>query len=86
MRSGIARRLTAVALALAIVGVAGAAAPGVVAARHVNLGNRFLMVAKSDAAYAGLRSDILAAGGRIVSEIARHRHLRRDRAIHSEQS
>lgn len=69
MRSGIARRLAEVAVAVAIVGVAGAAVPAVAAARHVNLANRFLVVAKSDAAYGSLRSDIVAAGGRIVSEM-----------------
>jgi subtilisin family serine protease len=69
MRSGIARRFTELALAAVVVVVAAAAAPAPAAARQVDLGRRFLVVAKSDATFNGLRSDIVAAGGRIVNEM-----------------
>ena len=69
MRSGTARRFAELALAAAVVVVAGAAAPGPAAARQVDLGRRFIVVAKSDATFNGLRSDIVAAGGRIVNEM-----------------
>jgi len=69
MRSGTGRRFTELALAAAVVVVAGAAAPGPAAARQVDLGHRFLVVARSDATFNGLRSDIVAAGGRIVNEM-----------------
>jgi subtilisin family serine protease len=69
MKSSIARRFTELALAAAVVVVAAAAAPAPAAARQVDLGRRFIMVAKSDATFNGLRGDIVAAGGRILNEM-----------------
>ena len=69
MRSGITRRLIEVAAAVALLGVAGAAAPATVAAKNTDFGHRFMVVSKDASTFSGLRGDIVAAGGRIVNEL-----------------
>ncbi len=69
MRSGIVRRLVEVVATAAIASAAFAAAPAPAEARHVDLGGRFLMVARSDSSFSKLRGDIVAGGGRILNEL-----------------
>ena len=60
----------AMASAAMLIVSAAAAAPSVAAAGPTHPGaNRWILVAKSDQDFSGLRADISAAGGRIVTEL-----------------
>jgi subtilisin family serine protease len=60
----------AMASAAMLIVSAAAAAPSVAAAGPTHPGaNRWILVAKSDQDFSGLRADISAAGGRVISEL-----------------
>ncbi len=51
-----------------IIGATGAAGSAAAAGPHHVTGNRWIVVAKSSSDFAGLKADVKAAGGRIISE------------------